>query len=322
MRHRNNGYFLTIDFVTIDKFWVSGETLIAAVDSVNPVPERLLYAVGAMSPTNSALSFAALAGILATELILSSGVMAAAPAQSIATPQKSAAYEVSLDFNPPNRGAPGTTAGGASRGSGSACARGSTPLTLLVPADKTGKFGLTASVRPTLLVYVPKTAARSAEFTLIGASSRNQRESEEIVRTTVRLSGEAGIVALKLPESAPALMVGKDYQWYVSLICNPEDRTDDIVVSAWVSRTQPNATLVRNLERAKPHDRPALYSASSYWYDTVATLVELRQSNPKDSKLQSDWTQLLQSVGLKDMADKPLLLQPAKPGTSVTSTVH
>lgn len=272
-----------------------------------------------MSPKNSALSFAALAGILATELSLSSGGLAAVPDRPISAPALPAAFQISLNFNPPNRGAPGTTTGGGSR-SLNACVRGSTPLTLLVPADKKGQFGLTTSVRPRLLAYVPKTIAKSAEFVLVGTSSKNSKESEEIGRGTVQLSGEAGIIALKLPENAPALAVGKDYQWYFSLVCNPDDRTDDIVASAWVSRVQPSATLVRDLQRAKPRDRPALYSASSFWYDTLESLVELRQANPQDRNLQNDWTQLLQSVGLKSVADQPLLFQPAKPGTRVTST--
>ncbi|HEY9910105.1 MAG TPA: DUF928 domain-containing protein [Thermosynechococcaceae cyanobacterium] len=261
--------------------------------------------------TNSVL-IAALAGIWATELVLSSGV-SATQSTSIVPAQKSA-LEVSLDFNPPNRGAPQTTTGGASR---SNCVRGNPPLTLLVPADKTGQFGLTTLARPTLLVYVPRTTARSAEF-LLKVKSGNQPEGKEIYRTTVKVSGKAGVVSLSLPESAPGLEVGKDYQWYFSLICNPEDRLSDVFANAWISRTQPSSKLATALKQASPRDRPALYSASSYWYDPLASLAELRRRNPQDAALVQDWGQLLRGVGLKEVAPQPLLLQPSGNPTAAT----
>jgi hypothetical protein len=270
-----------------------------------------------MNSKNSVWSFAAVAGVLVTGLAGSAGVLAATPTSAV--PVKSATFQISLNFNPPDRGAPGTTTGGGSRAL-SACTRGRMPLTLLVPTDKVGKFGLTAVPRPTLLVYVPKTNARSAEVTLVGRNSQNSKESDGLGQATIPLSGEAGIITVKLPDSLPDLEVGKDYQWYFSLICNPAERTDDIVSSAWISRTPPKPALAKALERAKPHDRPALYSSSSYWYDTLAALSELRQANPQDLNLKADWTQLLKSVGLKEVAEQPLLRPVSAPSPTASGS--
>jgi hypothetical protein len=218
-------------------------------------------------------------------IVVSSGLIPAAQAQ----------------FKPPNRGAPSNTAGGATRGN-SFCVTGKTPLTVLVPSSH---IGLTTTAHPTFFVYVPPTSAKSAEFVLQDA------KDNDIYRTTVELTGTPGIVSLSLPETAPPLEMGKDYLWYFSIVCQPKDRLEDVFVSAWVQRVQPTKAVVDTLKRVAPRDRPGVYAKASYWYDTLSTLAELRRSKPNDASLNSDWTQLLNSVGLSKVAKEPLSQQPS-----------
>lgn len=197
-------------------------------------------------------------------------------------------------FKPPNRGAPMTTAGGASR---SSCVQGGQSLTLLVP-DST--LGLTLSAHPSFFVYVPPSQAKSAEFVIKDAADN------DVYRATVPLSSKAGIVSLKLPQNAPGLEVGKDYRWYFSMVCRPGDRLEDVFVSAWIQRVTPDAALAKSIQRASLRSRPALYAQSGIWHDTVSSLMELRQGNPKDLTLLADWNTLMRSVGLVDMANMPI----------------
>jgi len=49
------------------------------------------------------------------------------------------------------------------------------------------------------------------------------------------------------------------------------------------------------------------YARNGIWYETLATLAEMRRLAPNDSRLTTEWTQLLQSQGLESIADQPLV---------------
>ena len=199
-------------------------------------------------------------------------------------------------FQPPDRGAPSTTAGGATRGSGF-CVTSKMPMTVLVPSSR---IGLTTKARPTFFVYIPPTSAKSAEFVLQDA------QDNEIYRTTIELPSISGIVSLSLPETAPSLKVDQDYLWQFSVICQPNDRFKDVFVSAWVQRVKPTKTVTDTLKRVAPRDRPNVYAQASFWYDSLSSLAELRRSKPNDASLTRSWTQLLNSVGLNKVSREPL----------------
>lgn len=236
---------------------------------------------------HSVVSLAAIAALTIPNL--ASPAAAQQPSQL-----RSAPIKLSLNFKVPKRGAPTITAGGASR---SFCLAGRTPLTILTPNTN---LGLTTSARPSFFVYVPKTAAKSAEFVLKDSSD------EDIYRATVPLSGTPGVISLRLPDTAPALQVNKSYRWFFSMVCRPGDRLEDVFVGAWVQRSQPDAALARAIKRATPKELPAIYAEAGYWYDTLTTLADLRRNNPKDQTLAQDWQKLLQSVGLNQVSNAPL----------------
>jgi hypothetical protein len=224
-----------------------------------------------------------------------------AQAQSVAPKLRS--FEVSWDFKPPNRDAPQTTAGGASRNG--SCVSTAPPLTLLIPETK---IGLTTLARPTFLVYLPNTTAKSAEFVLRDINDK------DVYRTLIQLPATPGIFRFSLPEQAPGLEVDKDYRWFFSMICRPNDRLEDVFASGWVQRVQPTRKLATALFLNPPsREQVALYAESSYWYDSLALLAELRQKQPNDAELKANWLRMLKSVGLAEVADQPLLNPPAKP---------
>jgi hypothetical protein len=204
---------------------------------------------------------------------------------------------ISLDFKLPKRGAPSSTAGGASR---SFCVTGKTPLTVITPSTT---LGLTTAARPTFFLYVPRTLAKSAEFVL------RDTDENDVYRATVALAGTPGVVSITLPDSAPALEVNKDYRWFFSMICRPGDRLEDVFVSAWVQRVPLEQTVATALQRATLRDRPGILAEAGLWYDTLTALAELRQKSPNDAALTQNWTTLLQSVGLQQVSTEPLLPQ-------------
>lgn len=212
----------------------------------------------------------------------------------------------------PDTGAPGGRQGAGSRGS-------STPLTALVPEVKqtlgkgpgenlavTHVWGLTVAEYPTFWFYVPDlgTSIGSIEFVL------QDQAGNEVYQTPVTLPERPGVVSLRLPSTTAPLEVGKMYHWYFKIYDNPQNPSDPIApvfVEGWVQRVILSPTFESQLAAATPQQRSALYAANGIWYDTLTSLAELRLTNPGDAALTADWTDLLQSVGLNEIAAKPIV---------------
>lgn len=216
------------------------------------------------------------------------------------------------------KGAPGRRRGGGSFGGGNQCQSVNLPLTALVPGiEETlsgeregtsaaiaslGVRGLTVEGYPSFWFYVPYSSTLSVEFILI--NDQNKRVHQE----NYLLTGTPGIVRIRPSSksmSAP-LEVGKDYRWVFSILCDPNDRSADMYVDGWVQRVAPSSNLTTALKIAIPEKRAVLYAKEGLWYETLTTLVEeLGPTQPKKATLLM--TTLLQSVGLDDIAQQPIV---------------
>ena len=197
-------------------------------------------------------------------------------------------------FVPPATGLPSNREGGAARGT--VCPVGNQRLTALLPS--TG-LGLTVSARPSLFFYLPPTEGRSIEFSLWDA------RGAELYQSTTKVN-RSGIVRFDLPSNAPELVVGQTYQWHLSLICDPKDRSADMYVQGWVQRVALPDALQQQLQRAPRSEHPYIYANAGLWHETLATLAELRQAQPNNPDLRADWLLLLQLEGLDKVAQEPL----------------
>ncbi|NJO43292.1 MAG: DUF928 domain-containing protein [Cyanobacteria bacterium CRU_2_1] len=201
-------------------------------------------------------------------------------------------------YVPTNRGGlPGRREGGGTRGG---CPISGAALTSLSPNTN---FGTTTTEYPTFFWYVPSTSPIVAEFVLL------DEDDEEVYSAMFQITGESGVISLSLPPNAnlPPLEIGKDYRWFFFLICDPTDRSGDIYTAGWIQRVAPDPVLVSQIEAAPPTDRPALYAKASIWYDAIASLADLRRTQPDDPALLEQWQTLLGSIDLSDLADEPLV---------------
>ncbi|MEM9215199.1 MAG: DUF928 domain-containing protein [Cyanobacteria bacterium P01_F01_bin.150] len=215
----------------------------------------------------------------------------------------------SKQFVPPP---PPTTLGtpqGRSRGGGS---RGdclwpedSPPLTALVPTNKNELAGLesvwsyTMSDRPTFWFYLPYELEATTDVLFI--LQDGDGNTLEAYSQMFRPSLSPGIVSITLPDIAPPLDVGKGYHWFFQVYC---DENPDFV-DGWVYRTAPETELDQQLQAAVPKDQSAIYANNGIWQEAIASLARLRQADPEDGAIASDWRQLLESVGLEAIADQP-----------------
>lgn len=201
-------------------------------------------------------------------------------------------------FRPPNRGAPSITAGAGSR-SGSCLAPNQKKLTALLPPSK---LGLTVSDRPTFFGYIPSTTARTGELLV------QEQNNRLVVRKSFAIPDRSGIVSIALPANSPALEVGKTYKWRLRIVCNSDDRSQDVLSDqGWVERIQPSATLANQIQKATPMTLSSVYANAGIWHEALGSIAKLRSTQSNDRTVTKNWQEMLNSVGLEAFTQEPVI---------------
>ncbi|MGK7921875.1 MAG: DUF928 domain-containing protein [Trichodesmium sp.] len=195
---------------------------------------------------------------------------------------------ISVEFpDGPTRGSSGQTSGGGTRGN---CPNISSNLIALMPGDDNA--GITIANNPKFFLYIPKHDVKSAEFEIIDKSG------ESIYFTELDISETQGIVKLSVPQKVN-LATTQEYTWRFAMVCDPWDRSGDEFVEGTIKRVELNSDLENSLKTASPLEQAEIYANARIWNEAIATLADLRNSNPKE------WEELLTSVGLEDIASEP-----------------
>jgi hypothetical protein len=197
-------------------------------------------------------------------------------------------------YNPPsNLGTPIVSTPGATRSAG--CIQSTTTDCLigLVPdlVAETAPVPQTISARPTVYFLIPKVDGKVI-FTLHEADSMLVK-GKRIYLTNFELKSKAGILAFKIPDHVQSLKLNQNYVWEFI------DSDNDLKVIGSMRRVLPTQTLVNQLKEVSlPIDRAALFAQQGLWYETVQTLAEALQANPKKPEIVSEWNDLLKSANL------------------------
>ena len=198
-----------------------------------------------------------------------------------------------------NRGGlPVHRVGGGSRGN---CVADQGQLMALVPENS---VGLTASTTPQLFFYVPETT----QTHLIEFVVRNQQD-ELVYETLLKTTDRAGIIALELPAKLQqaALNTNENYHWYLSMICNQQKRSHDIVVEGWLRRIEMEPAISQKLQNANPLEKANLYQQQGIWHDALSVVAQAQKTSSYPGSAQAKWTELLDALGLKELANQPLI---------------
>ena len=190
---------------------------------------------------------------------------------------------------------------GGSRGNNDSCVSNShSSLVALIPEEK---VGINASASPKLFFYVPKVKEQKIlEFVL-----RNDQD-KLIYETFFTTEGE-GIVSVEIPSDVRANLIKKDtnYHWYLSMICNLEERSRDLVVEGWMRQSTINTAVKRELENAEAIVKAQLYHEEGFWFDALSVLAENYQFEVEKSVVRAKWSELLKSVGLEELTSAPFI---------------
>ena len=232
---------------------------------------------------------------LLSGLILSMGLFDSATTPAVAdqpaVSQPGPTEDVPLPvYTPPKKLTPRARVGGGLRGTD-----GSDPvLEALVPDH----VGLTVKKTPVLNWFLSKPTTYPLKFTLIDARSVTPLH-EGLIPTPAH----AGIQSINLKDWDLALEPDIQYRWYISATRNPDSPSQDIVVGGMIERCEFNECLVRG--PVLTCDQPSVRQNASggFWYDAMACLCEMIDSNPTDQALRRQRAGLLNQIGLHGVAE-------------------
>lgn len=218
-----------------------------------------------------------------------------------------------LTFDPPGDPAPRQTAGGSSRGIvtfdppgdpapqqtvGSSSRGEDKWVTALVPQTNHGR---TTAERPTFFIYLPEIPVRQGFFSI------QDEHRNGLYQTYIEIPENRGIISFTLPDDAPPLEVGKDYEWHFVAIEGVKLRPDSPEISGWIKRVEPSAEVKTIARSGVSLELATAYGQQGIWYDTLSTLVELKHLQPENRNLNSEWAELLEQVGLAAIAANPVV---------------
>ena len=175
-------------------------------------------------------------------------------------------------------------------------------LMALIP-DKT--IGINASATPKLFFYVPEIKnKRTLEFVL-------RNEQDELMYEAFLSTEGDGIMSVEIPGdvSSNLLQTDQNYHWYLSMICDRQQRSRDIVVEGWMRQEEIDLATQEQLDFASSTEQAEVYNEQGFWYDALSVLAESQDSNSiADQPLvRQKWSEMLESIGLEEFASEPFV---------------
>jgi hypothetical protein len=190
--------------------------------------------------------------------------------------EKQSSESKAVSYKPPLRGAPATRVGGGTRSIGAQA------LTVNVLAPN--ETGFTTRENPTVYWYVSEPLNTPVELTLT-----TTEPLKDAVPTALELTLQPpfakGLHALRLGDHGVTLKPGVEYQWFVAVVTNPAQRSNDVVAGGGIKRIAPAEAVLDGV-----------------WYDALDQLSQQINANPADARLRQQRAALLEQVGLREAA--------------------
>lgn len=167
-------------------------------------------------------------------------------------------------------------------------------LAVLVP----NHLALTTKSQPSLFWYLSQPVSSRIELTI------NDEESvEPVLEKSLDKRDKYGIQHIGLSDYNISLKQGVEYQWFVTIVPDPEQRSKDITAMGMLKYIEPSKEIEDKLAKARGIEIPATYAEEGLWYDALTALCELINKNPDDKALCNERIFLLEQIGLRTVAD-------------------
>lgn len=181
------------------------------------------------------------------------------------------------------------------------------------PPELTKVWGLTANDHPTLWFDLPDSqdSIDRIDFSL---RDGDNPASKTIYQTSIQQPKQSGLIKFSLPQTSSDLSIDKLYKWELKLIMKPTvdrqnkpSKVKEISVTGWIQRKSLNSELIDRINRSNPHQQATLYAENGFWYDALSALAQLRRDFPQNPAIRQDWVNLLESVDLAQLVDRPFI---------------
>jgi hypothetical protein len=205
-----------------------------------------------------------------------------------AAPPVSAAPPLRVIYKPPSTGKPVRSVGGGSRGTIEKI-----PALFTVTPDHIGQ---TISEQPSLFWYIDRVLDPSikVEFTLL-----DEDGVDPLIETSLATPDSAGVHRIRLSDFDAKLVSGRNYEWSVALIIDPDKRAKDIVATGWIDRVEGSDGLAARVASNDGAASAAVYAEEGLWYDSFGALSDLIEDDPSDAQLLRQRQDVLRQVGLE-----------------------
>lgn len=195
------------------------------------------------------------------------------------------------EYKPPQRGAPARRVGGSSRG-----AADTLPGVMLLAPDH---VGFTVSETPSLYWYLSKPTSVRVEVTLI-----DDKGEMPLVEYAVANATGPAVHRIDLAARGIRLKPEVEYQWSVSVVPDPSERSNDVMAGGALKRVAvPKGLEALRATGVQREELARLLAAEGIWYDAIALYSELIEARPADKALRAERAALLEQVGLREIAD-------------------
>lgn len=214
-------------------------------------------------------------------------------------------FTISQKFKPrvDNKRNP-SSAGGASRGAVNLSCLTKAEKEQFIPVAPINQETLTLSKKPTFFWNIPntsgKTIAKNMSFQIVV-------DGENIYEKILDVPNKSGIISFTLPKDAPELQLNKSYSWYVMLNCYEQETNNNPLIASTIKRIKADSMLEQKLQKTKPRNLSNIYAEAGIWQDGLAAIGEQRCYETNNLIVRMKWRQFLESVGLSQLVNQPLI---------------
>ncbi len=208
-------------------------------------------------------------------------------------------------YKPQPRGIPNIRVSGGTRSGTSCISNTQAPqLTSVFPDDD---FGYTTDRYPAFQWYMPDNNASHVEFHLYEVGEADG-SFDPVYKTAFEPHSTAGIATLQLPRTAGLAPLSPEnyYYWSVEVYCL-DDPTAVMMAEGYVELLIPDPNLAMTLASSDGLSRAAIAAENGLWFDATRALTEHLQTRPNDPQAIQGWQTLLESIGLENIAEAPML---------------
>ncbi|MBH0200528.1 MAG: DUF928 domain-containing protein [Nitrospira sp.] len=164
--------------------------------------------------------------------------------------------------------------------------------------------GLTLQAQPVLYWFAQTEQDMPYEFVLIADNAE-----APVLETRLPQPARPGIQQIRLSDYNVKLSPGERYQWSVALILDSEEPSGNIVAKGIIERVDRDKLELPLPSVIAKADAPRCFAQSGVWYDAVAAISDLIQSNQREGELLRQRASLLEQGGLGEIAARMLAMQ-------------